>query len=213
MKRIVSSSRVRSAVGLVGVAVAVAGLGVGVGATSAQAAGRVAGVQVAEGSPITPWQLNRLERLARQVARPSGGAVTVTYRGVEEGGVNLLVTTARKGSFSLAAWLSDDADGVRTGRENCRGDQAHPEDGRICTTLWSTPKLGVWSRDYSSQTGRQALDLAATAKGQKSLRVAFDNYVEMPDGSKQVGPSWSGAGITVADLREAAVRSGLTVTK
>jgi hypothetical protein len=216
MKRMNGVSRRGSVVGLVGAGVLVAALGSGASAAAAEGigAGRTASVPSAAASgPVTPRQLAQLERLAREVARPSGGTVTVTYRGVEEGGVSLLVQTARRGSFSVAAWLSEDADGVRTARENCRGDQQHPEDGRICTTLRSSSTLGVWSRDYSAQAGRQSLDLVATAKGKKSLWVEFDNYVETADGSKRVGPSWSGAGITVPGLRQAAVDSGLTVIK
>jgi hypothetical protein len=221
MKWITGSSRWVS--GVVGAGAMVAALGTGVSsawASDAQvswpAAGSGSAVAVAGEAglhPVTARELARLERLAREVAAPSGGAVTVTYRSVEEGGVSLLVETARRGSFSLSAWLSDDADGVQTARANCRSAQEHPQDGRICTTLRSTSTLGVWSHEYVDQPGRQSLELVATARGGRSLWVEFNNYTETPEGSKEVGPSWRGAGITVSGLREAAVGSGLTVIR
>jgi hypothetical protein len=158
---------------------------------------------------LSPVQ--RLEKLARDVARPSGGVVTVTYRDENVPAVGVLVETADGRFFELTVGFSDDADGVQTARQSCRNDNRDPESGRVCTTLRSTPDLGVWSRDYSNQQGRQSLELVATARDDMSLSVEFTNYVETPDGSKEVGPSWKDAGITVSGLRKAVVRSGLTV--
>jgi hypothetical protein len=160
---------------------------------------------------LSPVQ--RLEKLARDVARPSGGVVTVTYRDENVPAVGVLVETAEGRFFELTVGFSDDADGVQTARQSCRNDNRDPGSGRVCTTLRSTPDLGVWSRDYSTQQGRQALELVATARDDMSLSVKFTNYVETPDGSKEVGPSWKDAGITVSGLRKAVVRSGLTVVQ
>jgi hypothetical protein len=207
MKRMTSGSRWVSGIGVVGVLVAM--LSTGVLASASE--GRTTQPTVAA-AKVPSQQVDRLERLARQVADPSGGRVTQLQRDEVERAVSLVAVTA-SGDFQVSAWLSEEADGVQTGRDNCRADQQHPQDGRICTTLRSTSTLGVWSREYPGQPGRQTLELAATALDGGSLWVQFSNYTETEDGSKQVGPRWQDAGVSVSRLRRAAERSGLIVVQ
>jgi hypothetical protein len=147
--------------------------------------------------------IDRLERMAREIARPSGGAVKARWDAEQEEMTATVKTDG--GSFEVSASLSGDND-ARTWRESCR------LDGSTCKELSFTPAIGVWSRKYPAQPGRESLLLVAKAQDGKWLTTKIDNLVEVASGAKNIGPTWKDAGITASGLRKAAAGSGLTTT-
>jgi hypothetical protein len=145
--------------------------------------------------------VDRLERMAREIARPSSGTVEVdSDAALAE--VRATVKT-KDGSFTVYANVSSEND-AQTWRESCRFD------GSTCTELSFTSTVGVWARRYPSRPGRENLRLVASAPGGKSLSVVIDNYVEVAGGAKKVGPRRKDVGITASGVRQAVADSGLT---
>ncbi len=157
---------------------------------------------------VSSWEVEQMVALAREVAGPSGARLTQVQRDDTERAVSLLALTAG-GDFEVSAWISPDPDELRSGKRDCKTDQQHPQDGRICKALRSTSTLGIWARDYPAQPGRQTLQLAALTRDGGTLWVQFSNHTETPQGTKQIGPRWQDAGFTVTRLIRAAQHSDL----
>jgi hypothetical protein len=154
----------------------------------------------------TRLTLSQLETLARQVAVPSEGTVTVASSEEIVPGDGSLVRVVRlhvivtgAGTFDVAATVDTNAaNGVATWAASCK------REGRACTTILLTPAQGVWSSSYDSQKGRRSLMLAAALPTGDVLTIKVDNYTEQPSGAKAVGPAWSTVGITARTLTDAA---------
>jgi hypothetical protein len=175
------------------------------GASSPSVASTAPSVQ-ATSTTATRITLSQLEKLARQVAVPSGGNVTVASSEETVPGdgslirvVRLHVAVAGTGTFDVAATMDTNAgNSVAAWAEGCK------HEGHACTPILQTPVQGVWSRSYDSQKGRRSLMLAAALPTGDILTIKVDNYTEQPGGSKAVGPAWSTVGITARTLTDAA---------
>ena len=148
--------------------------------------------------PLTP--MDQLEALAREIARPAGGSVTVD-RDAELSQVTVSVTTS-DGTFEVSAGLDPD-NGVETWRESCR------LEGSNCTEVSYTPTVGVWAWTRTSPPGRERLSVVAEMADGRSLSALVENYVETASGAKVVGPTWKEAGLTPAGMRKAVTGSPL----
>ena len=153
-------------------------------------------------TPTTPAldTMARLDRLARQVAGPSGGVVTVKTRDAIEKNVILSVKTER-GTFEVAARVTAEA-GVDMARAMCT------DEGKLCTTQWSSASAGVWSRTYADEPGRESLLFVTAYPKAPALWLGVTN--DDPSGAKPLGPTWPDVGITVSGLRQAEAESGLS---
>ncbi|WP_231134888.1 hypothetical protein [Motilibacter deserti] len=115
----------------------------------------------------------------------------------------MTVAVDGEGFFEAAASVEHEtANDVATWEEACTLDN-QTGSGRTCTPLVRAPHMGVWSREYGQQPGRESLTLAADLVGGSSLTIRVDNYAEAPNGEKQLGPTWSAAGISMEGLARA----------
>jgi len=161
--------------------------------------------------------LAQLETLAREVASPAHGTVTVASREETPPGqgqltrtVRLHVTMKGAGTFDVAAILDTNmANSVTTWSQACTNDNGGQSTGRACTPVSESPTQGIWSRSYDAQAGRRSLMLAATLPTGDILTIKIDNYTEQLTDAKSVGPAWSSTGITAETLANAAA----TVTR
>ena len=184
-------------------------------AVSAGPAVRSTHATASPSSPASPEiSTAALERVARDVATPAGGTGTVAdsrKESLPDGSVlyavRLHVLLPDGGAFEVGVGVDPSPqNGVATWTQSCRLDNGGHRDAKACTPILEQPTRGIWSRTYPDQVGRQSLMLAATLPVGGTLTITVSNYVEQPDGSKQVGPALNTLGITASTLVDAADR-------
>ncbi|MGN6524241.1 MAG: hypothetical protein ACTHMZ_13740 [Actinomycetes bacterium] len=166
-------------------------------------------------SGATGTVADRVQRLALAVAKPLGAA-TVVDRSAPTGSgdtapyLTRLRVTTPKGPVEVAVSLdSDPGTSVALMSQSCQLDNGGADSGRRCTVITLTDSQGTWSRSYPNQPGRSSLEVAQTTDSGATLHVVIDNYAELANGTKAIGPTWSAAGIDPTEVEVLVRDSGL----